>query len=324
MQDYTVGFDVGGTRLKSGAVSRNGELLKTSTMDSGYTMTPPQLIKAMLAELDAYKTELGSPAKAVGLGFSGAVDPATGVVMLPGKIKDLEGYPFVEELTSQSGIPCRADNDGRLSIIAESRYGIAKGVDWALTITIGTGVGSGVMLDGKILRDPHLQFGTQLSHMVQGADGGHPCLTNAYGTAEMRCSCLALALAVRSGLERGIPSILSDRYFESPRSIDFKSVVEAVEKGDKLCIQEFDIWVSNVGWLLVSAIHCYAPQKIILSGGAIHAADLFLDRLKKHVAKHIFRHPINEEVPIVVSELKDRACVLGCGAIAWDHADDIA
>lgn len=88
MTDYVVGFDVGGTRLKVGALSKDGELIKTSTIDSGYTVEPKELIKLMLQSLDDFEIDLGSRARAVGLGFSGAVDPHVGVVMLPGKIKD--------------------------------------------------------------------------------------------------------------------------------------------------------------------------------------------------------------------------------------------
>ena len=133
---------------------------------------------------------------------------------------------------------------------------------------------------------------------------------------------LALALAVRSGLERGIPSILSDQYFEKPRSIDFKAVVEAMEQGDSLCKQEFGLWVDNLSWLLVTAVHAYAPEKIILSGGAIHAAEHFIDTLREKLAIHIFRHPVGESVPIVISDLLDRAGVVGCGVIAWDLLSD--
>ncbi len=318
MSSYTIGFDVGGTRLKYGAVDKSGVLLKTEAIDSGYTMQAPELIERMLEVVGKLEEELGSKALALGLGFSGAVDPSFGVVLLPGKIKGLEGYPFVKELNEKTGLPVIADNDGRLSIVAESRYGKAKDVDWALTITIGTGVGSGVKLDGKILRDPHLQFGTQLSHTAQGLDGGHVCLTNGRGTAEMRCSALALAIAVRSGLARGIPSLLSDQYFVDAQSIDFKSVVDAMQEGDDLCRAEFDIWVDNLAWLLVSAVHLYAPERIILSGGAVHASQLFLDRIKRHVSKHVFRYPADEIIDIVVSDLLDKAGVYGAAGIAWD------
>ena len=239
----------------------------------------------------------------------------------PAEIKGLEGYPIVERLAKATGVPVIADNDGRISIYAERYYGLARDVDWAVTITLGTGVGSGALLDGKILRDPHLQFGTQMSHIVMQALGGRLCLTNARGTAEMMCSATALTQQVRDGLARGIPSVLSDQYFKDPSSIDFKAAIRGVKRQDRLCLDELEHWTRNLGWLLVSAVHVYAPQRIILSGGATNAAEHFLEPLQEQVDSHLFRYPAGAGVPIVLSKLRDHAGVLGTAAIAWEKAD---
>ena len=319
MKDFVVGFDLGGTRLKSGAVSRGGRVYAAGIQPSGYHMVPRTLLKTYVAEVERISKALGERPKAVGLAFSGAVDPGIGVVYLPGKVKGLEGYPIVKALEKRLGIPVIADNDGRISMYAESAFGQAKDCKWAVTITLGTGVGSGVMLDGKILRDPHLQFGTQMGHIVQQAGGGRLCITNARGTAEMFCSATALTMNVRDGLARGIESLLSDTYFKDPRLVDFKSIIRAVEKGDRLCRDELEVWIEQLGWLLVSTVHVYAPEKIILSGGATNAAKHFLEPLKAHVNGHIFRYPTHEPVPIVISRLKNHAGVLGAGALAWER-----
>ena len=125
--------------------------------------------------------KLGSKPAALAFGISGAVDPEKGVVMLPGKFANLEGYPLVPKLRRKLRIPVIAENDGRVSIIAEQHYGAARNRKWVVCLTIGTGVGSGVMLDGQILRDPFLQFGTQLGHIIMQADGGRLCITGAGG-----------------------------------------------------------------------------------------------------------------------------------------------
>lgn len=320
---YVIGFDVGGTRLKSGAVTRGGRMRAPGIQPSGFSLGPRKLFRVLKGEVRRITQQVGGEPQAIAMGFPGAVDPARGVVFLPGKLKGLEGYPIVPALEQATGLPVVADNDGRLSIYAEAYYGLARDYKWVVTITVGTGVGSGVMLDGKILRDPHLQFGTQMSHIVQQADGGPLCLTGARGTAEMRCSATALALAVRSGLERGIPSALSEAYFIDPRAIDFKAVIRGVERQDRLCLDELDRWTTNLGWLLVSAVHVYAPEIIILSGGATNAARHFLDALRAHVNRHIFRYPPGEPVPILLSKLRNHAGVLGAAAVAWERVEDV-
>lgn len=323
MSDYVIGFDLGGTRLKSGAVQRDGTLAAEGIRPSGYQMGPEQLVQTYVEEVERTAAELGAQPKAVGLAFSGGVDPRKGVVFLPGKVKGLEGYPMVTEVEQRLGIPVIADNDGRISMYAEANYGAAKGYAWAVTLTIGTGVGSGVLLDGRILRDPHLQFGTQMSHIVQQAGGGRLCITRARGTAEMLCSATALTMAVRDGLQRGIPSLLSDTYFDDPRAVDFKAITEAVDAGDALCTDELNHWRLNLAWLLVSTVHVYAPEVIILAGGGINASRHFLEFLRDHVNSHIFRYPADQPVPILLSELGDHSGVLGTAARAWEYVDSL-
>lgn len=317
-EPYGIGIDVGGTRLKGGAVTAGGELLAAGVA----TVRPEWLIEetvgAIEAEVRRVAAEVGGRPAGVGLALSGAVDPDRGVVLLPGKFKGLEGYPLVPELRRRTGWPVVADNDGRLSVVAETRYGVARGRRWVVTVTIGTGVGSGVMLDGVILRDPHLQFGTQLGHLVLQAQDGRLCLTGARGTAETLCSATALALAVRDGLQRGIPSVLTDRYWADPHSVDFAAVAAAAREGDRLCVDEVRRWREKLGWLLVTAVHAYAPEVIVLSGGALAAADLFLEAVRAQVREHAFRHPVGEPVPIEVSTVATHAGVLGAAALGLE------
>jgi glucokinase len=297
---YVIGIDVGGTRVKAGAVDRAGKLLRHSIGPSHAERGPAALLRALVDQVRELRKAMGE--------------------RLPGKFKGLEEFPLVPKLSAAVKAPVVADNDARLAMIAEKTWGAAMPYDWAVMVSIGTGLGSGVVLEGKILRDPHLQFGTQLGHIVIQALGGRLCLTNARGTAEMLCSATALASAVRDGMQRGIHSILTERYWRDPHSIDFAAVLDGVAKKDRLCVDELEHWRKNLGWLLVSAVHAYAPQIIILGGGGAKAAKYFLPALKKQVNEHVFRHPRGEAVPIVVSKLGDHAGVLGAAALAWERS----
>lgn len=317
MTDYAIGIDVGGTRIKCGAVARDGRVLATSVAESKAALGVKRLVPAITREVEVLRQQFGEP-DGVGLGLSGVVDPDLGVVYLPGKFKGLEGFDVVPRLRKKLKLHVWADNDGTLAMLAEHRFGAAKKVDWAVTLTIGTGVGSGVLLGGQMLRDPSNNFGTQLGHAVLQNYGGKLCLTTARGTAETLCSCTALALSVRDGLQRGIPSLLTDRYWKDAHAIDFQAVVEGVRQKDTLCVDEFDRWVNNLGCLLVTAVHVYSPQAIILGGGGVHVADLFLPRLKKIVHEQTFRYPPRRRIRIVTSELKDMVGVLGAAASIWE------
>ena len=316
--EYVIGVDVGGTRMKSGAVTSAGQHSPNRTVPTGFAKSAEVLLEAVVSEIERIMRAQGVPPKAIGLGFPGAVEPHQGVVLLPGKLQ-LEGFPIVPRLVDRLGIPTIADNDGRLSIMAESEYGLARDHKWAVSITLGTGVGSGVMLDGQVLRDPHLQFGTQASHIVQQTRSNRWCITNAPGTANILCSAPALVHMVRDGLMRGIPSTLNSAYHDNPHSIDFEAVIEGVVNNDDLCRRALSVWRRELGWFLVSVARMYTPEIIILSGGATQAASHFLTEVAAHVNRHLYRYPPGVELPVVVSELNEYAGVLGAAALAWSH-----
>ncbi len=317
MPDYCIGLDWGGTRVKMAAVARDGGFLAQDVFVSPTQGDIEATVNGLIDKTAAFIATLGRGPKGIGLGLTGPVDPELGVVLLPGKIKGLEQYPIVPRFRERFQLPVKAQNDGTLSMLAEKTVGDAKDLEWAVMLTLGTGVGSGVLLEGRILKDPRFMFGSQLGHLVMEASNTQQCLVGAQGTGEMLCSATALALNVRSGLQRGIPSVLSERYFANAHSVDFRAVIEAVEAGDALCQDELRRWTEKVGWLLVNAVHAYSPQKIILSGGATLASKHFLPQLQEHVNRHVFRFPAGAGVPVVVSRLQDQAGVLGAAMMMW-------
>ncbi|MDE2956999.1 MAG: ROK family protein [Bacteroidota bacterium] len=317
--DYVVGVDIGGTRMKIGAVAFDQSLFGERTLPSGYARSPEDLLADIEREVAAIRREHPGTLVAIGLGFPGAVRQDQGVVMLPGKLR-LEGFPIVPRLAASTKIPVIADNDGRLAILAEIAYGRARDDLWAVAITLGTGVGSGVLLDGHILRDPHLQFGTQASHIVQQSGSCRWCITEAPGTPNILCSATALAQLVRDGLQRGLPSVLTDTYHADPHSIDFEAVIGGVEAGDPLCARALAAWRQELGWFLVSVARMYTPEIIYLSGGPTRAAAHFLPNVNEHVNTHLYRYPMTGTLPVVVSGLGEFAGVMGAAALAWDSA----
>lgn len=316
---YVLGIDWGGTRIKWGAFEPGAGLVLEGIFDSNAQGDLDSTIAGLFARLEAACRELGSGPSAIGLALTGVVDPQKGVVMLPGKVRGLEGCAIVSQFSNRFGVPAVADNDGRAAMLAEWKFGAARGFQWAVVLTIGTGVGSGVLLDGKVLRDRHLQFGTQVGHLVLNSSADQLCLTGTRGSGELLCSATALTLAVRSALQRGLRSSLSDLYARDPRLVDFKSIMEqGVAAGDAVCWDELDRWTRQLGWLVINAAHAYAPEIIVLGGGAMRGAEHFLPALRGQVDSHLFRYPKEARLPVVVSELCENAGVLGACSLALD------
>jgi glucokinase len=318
MRDCILAFDIGGTRIKYGIISDEGKLIKSESIPSQNNLGPELLYRTLADSIEKIKASTLCELKAIGLGLTGGVDQDVGVVLLPGKFNQLEGFPIVSMLKDHFNVPVYADNDGRLAAYAEKYYGSAQNKDWAVIITIGTGIGSGVIIDGKIIKDPHLMFGTQLGHLIINKDDHQTCLTGNVGTGEIFCSATALALQVRNAIQRGVPSLLADAYYNNPFTIDFHKVTDACRLGDKLCKAELSVWINNLSIVLINSVHCYAPEIIILSGGATLASDLFLDQLNTIVNKQVFRYPRNEPVEIVVSNMQEYAGVMGAAAMVME------
>jgi glucokinase len=319
MSEYLLGIDWGGTRIKLGAVSAEGKILCQEIMNTPNTAGAQEVYDMLAGRLRTIIERIGTPL-GIGLGLTGPTDPDTGVVLLPGKISGLEGFPIVQRMRADFGVPVWAENDGKVALYAEKHIGKARGRSWVVLLTIGTGIGSGVMLDGKILKDPRFMFGIQAGHLVIDQSCDQLCLTGARGTGEMLCSATALVLGVRSGLQRGIPSRLAQQYWTDPHSVDFKTIVEeGIAHSDALCIDELKRWTRRLGWLLVNTVHAYSPEIIILAGGAMAASRFFLEEVQAHVAKHIFRFPPHEALPIVVSEIGDPIGVIGAAMMVKER-----
>ncbi|GAA3612887.1 ROK family protein [Flavivirga amylovorans] len=317
MNDYIIACDVGGTRIKAGIIDADGNLSHSEEVDSQAHLGTDALLEALKTLIKKrLPVSIGKGnCLGIGLGLTGPVDSNLGVILLPGKFDGLEGFPIVPLLREEFKLPVFAENDGRLAAYAAKYYGNAKDVDWAVVITLGTGVGSGVIINGEILVDPHFNFGIQIGHLVMDASNNKFCLTGNYGTAETLCSATALVNQVRTAIQRGIPSSLSELYFQDPLKIGFKEIAEACREGDELCLRELEMWKEHLTVLLINATHAYGPQKIILSGGASLASDIFLDDVQERVNKRVFRFPKNEGVPIEISIIQEYAGVYGAAAM---------
>jgi len=326
MDAYLLAVDWGGTRIKLGAVSLNGRLIASDIFETPVTDPVEQTFQTLLERLHVLdKQQTGLELLGIGIALTGPTDPNRGTALLPGKIKGMEGFPIVPRLREEFSTKAWAENDGVAAMYAEKHIGLAREKKWAVVLTIGTGVGSGVMLDRNILKDPHFMFGTQAGHLVIDLSNDQLCLTGARGTGETLCSSTALALAVRSGLQRGIPSVLSDLYWQNPHAIDFRAVMErGVATGDRLCLDELRRWTTRVGWLLVNVVHAYSPEIIILAGGATAAHQHFLQPLQDHLNRHIFRYPPGEPVPIRISELGDNMGVIGAAMMVKERLECFA
>lgn len=303
-----VGLDIGGTRLKGGVIDSRGQELARDVEPT----RPGQSLREFEKQLDALVGRLarasGGELSGIGASITGPVDPDIGCVYLPGKIRGLDWHRTVPYLRKRWRVPVTADNDGRLAAYAEWRAGAGRGVDNLVVLTLGTGIGSGVVLDGRLLVDRHFQRGTQCGHMVVDLRGPR-CLTGARGTGESVASVTALVQEARGALARGLPL---DLPVDKPaHEIDFPDIVAAVRRKDPLLVEIFERWLDHFSAVLLNAFYAYTPDLILLAGGPTRAASFFVGKLEARLNASAFRVPIGYKIPVRVAKLGEDAGWIG-------------
>ncbi|HET9520259.1 MAG TPA: ROK family protein [Candidatus Limnocylindrales bacterium] len=318
---YLIGFDIGGTRLKSGVARVDGTVERATLEDTSRGGFEDVVLPLLLAHARDHIAATGPGCSGIGIGLPGLVETAFGSRYLPGKVLGIEGFPLRETLEAEFGVPVRCINDGAAATLAEWRFGAARGVDDVVGLTLGTGVGSGVVVGGRPFETSNLGNGVSVGHFTIDT-GGRLCLCGNRGCAETLVSANAVAGRLRDALSRKVPSVLSGRFRDDPHSIGFPALVEGVRAGDRICLEILAEFVRDLGATVVTAIHAYNPSVVVLAGGPLSAADLFLADVQAYVDEYAFIFPKGRIVELRVAELEDHAGVLGAAAVVMSALEE--
>lgn len=319
--EYLVGFDIGGTRLKSGVVRVDGTVERATLEDTSRGGFEDVVLPLLRSHAREHIDASGPGCVGIGIALPGLVETAFGSRYLPGKVLGIEGFPLRATLEATFGVPVRCVNDGAAATLAEWRFGAARGADDVVGLTLGTGVGSGVVVAGRPFETSNLANGVSVGHFTIDT-GGRLCLCGNRGCAETLVSANAVAGRLRDALGRKVPSILADRFRDDSHSIGFQALVEGVRAGDRICLEILGEFVRDLGATVVTAIHAYNPTVVVLAGGPLSAADLFLADVQAYVNEYAFIFPKGRIVELRVAELEDHAGVLGAAAVVMSALEE--
>jgi glucokinase len=310
---WWLGFDIGGTRTKAGVVSDAGEVRSEHVAVTGHE--PFEMVwQRMLAYADEAVADEGAAGlRGVGIAAPGLVEPSFGVRNLPGKVQGIEDFPMRERLEAHLGVPARCINDGAAATLAEWRFGAAQGHEDVVGLTIGTGIGAGAIIGGRPLATRNLAGGVSFGHATI-AIGGRTCLCGNIGCAETLVSANAVVGRMRDYVARKVPSTITEAYEHDPGAITFKTLVEGVDAGDRVAQEIMQHFCRDLGATIVTAIHAYDPEVVVLAGGPMAQADHFLPQVQAYVDRYAFRYPKERVIPIRRAERSVHAGVLGAVA----------
>lgn len=305
MKKYSIGVDLGGTVIKLGLVTDEGlaEVL-TFAADSACGMEPKlRQIASAIEELRSRHGLAEARFEGVGIAFPGLADPVRGKVLSTNaKYDDAPRLDLGGWADSLGARRFYIDNDARMAAVGEWKYGAGRGTDNMVMFTIGTGIGSGVIIEGTVLRGAHYQAGCLGGHLSVDFRG-RKCTCGNTGCVEAMASSFFLDEIIRADKS------VAPGFYESGRPFDFRKIFDMTRSGDAdagaIARRCMDVWAAGI----VNLIHAYDPEKVVLAGGVTGSSDIVLPYLREKVSRLAWT-PWGE-VEIVVSQLGHDAAILG-------------
>ena len=316
---YVVGIDIGGTNTVFGVVDARGTILYSGSIKTGKYADVNDYVAELAKGLKSVIDQAGGPDKIKGVGvgapngnfFNGCIEFAPN---LPWK----GILPLAAMFEERLGIPTALTNDANAAAIGEMTYGAARGMKDFIMITLGTGVGSGIVINGQMVYG-HDGFAGELGHTIIRRENGRLCGCGRHGCLETYCSATGVARTAREFLTaRTEPSLLRDIPAEN---ITSKDVYDAAVKGDKIAQDIFEFTGTILGEALADFIAFSSPEAIVLFGGLAKAGDYIFKPIQKAIDDNVL-NIYKGKTKLLASELKDSdAAVLGASALGWELRD---
>ena len=312
---YVAGMDIGGTNTIFGIVNARGEILGSSAIKTRDYEKIEDYIEAICSNLNELIVSLDCVGKIRGMGvgapngnyYRGTIEQAPNL-----RWKGI--IPLAQMLQDKLGFPVALTNDANAAAIGEMTYGVAKGMKHFIMITLGTGVGSGIVVDGKLVYGKD-GFAGELGHVIV-RENGRPCGCGRKGCLEAYCSATGIARTAKEILETtDKPSLLRDIPRESLTS---KDLYDAAVKGDAVALEIFKQTGELLGKAFANFVVFSSPEAIILFGGLTKAGDYIFKPIKEAMEANML-NIFKGKTKLLVSGMKDTdAAVLGASALGWE------
>jgi len=316
---YSIGVDLGGTNISSAIINRQGEIassLKIRTLaEKGKEATIKRIIKAIYNNI-AQSTIAADDVIGIGIGAPGPLDIKRGIINFAPNLPGWRDVPLQKILEDEFNMKIVLENDANAAAWGERCFGAGQGVNNLVCFTLGTGIGGGIIIDGKIYHGNNCGAG-ELGHMTVNKDGPR-CNCGNYGCLEAYSSAIGIKNRIKNRIQEGIKSEFlnfdgDDQLFKSLR---LKSIFEAARKGDSLTSDIVEEAISYLGIAIANMANILNPEMVILVGGITNEGDKLLIPLRKEVKKRAF-YSNYKSLKIVIGKLAGNAGVLGAAALLW-------
>lgn len=313
---YVLGIDIGGTNTVFGIVDARGAVIASSSIKTLKHSDVNDYINELYEEVTRLLVANDAVEKIHGIGVGAPnANYYTGMIERLVNIPWPTPLPMAQLLSDKFGVPVAITNDANAAAIGEMTYGAARGLKDFIMITLGTGVGSGIVINGQLVYG-HDGFAGELGHVIMKRNNGRLCGCGRTGCLEAYCSATGVARTAREFLEiRTEPSTLRNLPIEQ---ITSKDVYDAAVNGDKLANEIFEYTGNILGEAFADFTVFSSPEAIILFGGLAKSGELLMRPIRESMEKNMF-HAFKGKVKVIPSELKEAdAAVLGASALGWE------
>ena len=311
--NYYIGIDVGGTFVKAGIVDENGNIVAdgkiASECDKGgnkLAENAATLVMRLLEKSGISKEQIVG----AGMGFPGFIDSKNGIVVYSNNVR-LSDFPVVEIMQAKLGLKVKVANDANVAALGEKMFGAGKEYNDMVMITLGTGVGAGIIIDGKLF-EGNRSAGAEIGHMLL-VHGGEQCTCGRKGCFEAYSSATALIRDTRRAMQNHKDSLMWE--IGSIDNVTGKTPFDYAKK-DKYAAELVNNYIEMLGSALTDIANIFRPEAIIIGGGVCAQGDNLIVPLKQKIQSELFGAEFGSpEVVLRIAELGNKAGLLGAAAL---------
>jgi glucokinase len=315
-RQLVIGIDLGGTKISTALVDSTGEVVASDYRETLATQGQDAVIERMLAaarQAMAKADATQQQAAAVGIGAPGPLDVRTGVVVAPPNLPGWDHVPLKQRIEERLGIATYLDNDANAAALGEHRFGAGQGTTHMIYVTVGTGIGGGLILDGRLYHGDSGIAG-EIGHTTILPDGPR-CGCGNRGCLEALASGTAIAREARERVARGVPTLICDLAQGDSERITARLVAEAARQGDRVAGEILSEAMEYLGIGMANLVNLFNPQVIVIGGGLANVGELLFAAARRVIDQRAF-DAAAQAVRLVPAELGDNAGVLGAAAVA--------
>ena len=312
-----IGIDIGGTSIKGAAIYDNGKMLDVFSMPVIKGEPGEETINKLIDLVAGYISynNIADQIVGIGIGIPGLLDVDKGIVVMSNNLK-WEDLPIVDMFKAKLPYPVRIANDANVAALGEALYGAGKGVPYVIMLTLGTGVGGGIVINGQLYEGNKGQ-GAELGHIVMRY-GGRQCTCGRKGCLERYASATALVMDTEEAMEQH-PESLMHQIAKEEGKVNGRVAFKAARAGDPTGIAVVEQYIYQLSEGILNYCNIFRPNLVILSGGIANEGDYLFDKINAYLPKERYGFPRSPAVKVVPATLGYDSGKIGAAALFFKH-----